>query len=128
MPTILLIDDDVPMRSSLRRSLEREGYAVIEAGAPDEALAHLKKSEVDLVVTDIIMPGGDGMELLFTLRRSYPKLRVMVITGGGQLGPEFHLDLASRAGAVSVLAKPFPPEVLLRQVSSILGTNPSAKD
>lgn len=117
---ILVVDDDGPMRSSLRRSLEREGYMVIEAGNANEALVQLKHTSAQLVITDIIMPDADGLELLFTLHRSHPGLKVIAISGGGQFAPEFHLSLASRAGATAVLPKPFQTDVLLEQVRTLL--------
>jgi DNA-binding NtrC family response regulator len=118
---ILVVDDDSPMRSSMRRSLEREGYTVIEAGNANEALGQLKRTAAHLVITDIIMPDADGLELVFTLHRSHPDIKVIAISGGGQFAPEFHLHLASRAGASAVLSKPFHTDVLLNQVRALLG-------
>ncbi len=118
---ILVVDDDSPMRSSMRRSLEREGYTVIEAGNANEALARLKHTPAQLVITDIIMPDADGLELIFALHRSHPELKIIAISGGGQFAPEFHLDLASRAGASAVLSKPFQTDHLLNQVRALLG-------
>jgi DNA-binding NtrC family response regulator len=117
---ILVVDDDTPMRSSMRRSLEREGYTVIEAGNANEALAQLKHTPAQLVITDIIMPDADGLELVFALHRSHPAIKIIAISGGGQFAPEFHLDLASRAGASAVLSKPFQTDVLLNQVRTLL--------
>ncbi|MBK8001635.1 MAG: response regulator, partial [Verrucomicrobia bacterium] len=81
---ILVVDDDTPMRSSMRRSLEREGYTVIEAGNANEALAQLKHTPAQLVITDIIMPDADGLELVFALHRSHPDIKIIAISGGGQ--------------------------------------------
>lgn len=117
---ILVVDDDTPMRSSLRRSLEREGYAVIEAGNAKEALGQLKHTAAHLVITDIIMPDADGLELVFALHRSHPSVKVIAISGGGQFAPEFHLSLAKHAGAVAVMSKPFQTDDLLQQVRTLL--------
>lgn len=120
--TILVVDDDIQMRLAMRRSLEREGYTVIEAGNANEALARLQQGPVQLVLTDIIMPDADGLELVFALRRSHPGLRIIAISGGGQFAPEFNLDLASRAGAAAVLSKPFETSVLLEKVRELVAT------
>lgn len=120
---ILVVDDDIQMRSAMRRCLEREGYTVIEAGNANEALAHVKQVPVHLVITDIIMPDADGLELVFALRRSHPALKVIAISGGGQFAANgFNLDLASRAGAAVGLSKPFEPGVLLEKVRTLLSS------
>lgn len=106
-PTILLIDDDPDLRSMLRRTLVRGGYAVQEAENGREGLKVLANSPVDLVVTDIIMPDMEGIELILQLRRTRPDLRVIAMSAGGRISPDSYLDLAKRSGAVRTLTKPF---------------------
>jgi DNA-binding NtrC family response regulator len=106
-PTVLLIDDDPDFRSMLRRTLVRGGYAVQEAENGREGLKVLELSSVDVVVTDIIMPDMEGIELILQLRRTRPELRVIAMSAGGRINPESYLNLAKRSGAVRTLAKPF---------------------
>ncbi len=108
------------MRLALRKTLEREGYVVVEASNGRLALECLDKATVDLVITDIIMPDAEGVELTLLLHNSQPELPVIAMSGGGHWGPEFHLTLARAAGAIQVLSKPFLPEVLLEKVHALL--------
>ena len=117
---ILLVDDDDGMRLALRRALEHEGHAVIEATNGKHALERLQETTVDLVITDIIMPDAEGLELTFILHKTHPHLPVIVISGGGNLTPEFHLSLARHAGATHVFAKPFVMEDLLAKVRALI--------
>lgn len=121
---ILLVDDDDAMRRALSKALERDGYAVVEAPNGRSALECLERNPVDLVVTDIIMPDSEGVELTLLLHSSHPELPVIAMSGGGHWDPEFHLSLARAAGATQVLSKPFPPEVLLEKVHSLLPIAP----
>ncbi len=117
---ILLVDDDDGLRTALRRALEREGYAVVEAGNGKHALDRLKETSVDLVITDIIMPESEGIELALTLHRTQPQLPVIAISGGGNWTPEFHLSIARQAGALHAFEKPFVVEELLQRVGELL--------
>ncbi len=118
MHLILLVDDDGPLRSVLRRTLERAGYAVLEASDGRSALRALGHDAVDLVLTDIIMPDMEGIELMRELRKARPELPVIVMSGGGILAPNVYLQMASDLGAVRVLAKPFDSADLLSAVAA----------
>src|ERR1044072_6699248 len=79
--TVLLADDDRAGRLVFRRVLEYEGYKVIEANDGLSALEALKNERIDLLLTDIVMPGLDGIELLERARQLQPELRAIVMTG-----------------------------------------------
>ena len=117
---LLLVDDDDGMRRALRRALEHEGHSVIEATNGKHALERLQETTVDLVITDIIMPDTEGLELTFILHKTHPHLPVIAISGGGNRTPEFHLSLARHAGAAHVFAKPFVVEEFLEKVSELI--------
>lgn len=119
---ILLVDDDDGLRRALRRALEREGYLVVEASNGKHALDRLKETAVDLVITDIIMPESEGIELALILHKTQPRLPVIAISGGGNWTPEFHLSIAKKAGALHAFEKPFAVEDLLKKVSELLTT------
>jgi CheY-like chemotaxis protein len=83
MPSILLIDDDDTMRLTLCRSLERAGYETHATGNGRAALKCLREAPVDLILTDILMPEMEGIELILSLRRSHPALPIIAMSGGG---------------------------------------------
>lgn len=121
MATILLIDDDEAFRSMLRRVLQRVGHNVIEATEGGAALRALSGATVDLVITDIIMPGKEGVETIIALRRNHPGVKVFAMSGGGHLGAESHLQMAQNFGAVRVFTKPIDNEELCVAVEDVLG-------
>ncbi len=107
MIRILVIDDDFQMREMLGVILERKGYDVKTASDGKAALQLQSKKPFDIVITDIIMPEKEGLETISELRRGYPRLKIIAISGGGQYKPEGYLELAKQLGADRVLAKPF---------------------
>lgn len=121
---ILLVDDDDSLRLALRRALEMEGHTVVEASNGKRALERLHATAVDLVITDIIMPDCEGLELTLKLHKTHPHLPIIAISGGGNWTPEFHLKLARHAGAAHVLAKPFAVEELLEKIRVLSPTSP----
>ncbi len=128
MARLLLIDDDPALLLLLRRTLERSGYEVVTAPNGREGLQRLAAAPFDLLITDIVMPEMEGLELILKLRQTHPALRIIAISGGGQLRPASYLNLARLSGAMTVLAKPFELEELLGAVQKLLGleTPPTA--
>ena len=120
MKKILLVEDDLLFADLLEKALVTFGYQVFRAGNAKQALQHYDPQTIDLVITDLIMPDMEGMELIVTLRRRHPCVRVIAISGGGRNPPEIYLKIADRIGALRTLAKPFPLEVLRQAVSECL--------
>jgi DNA-binding response OmpR family regulator len=121
MTSVLVIDDDPLVRDSVRRVLERAGLTVDVAGGGHEGMERIGKAEPDLIVTDILMPDGEGMETIRAVRRKYPAARILAISGGSRLmGARYLLSLAKQLGATDVLAKPFGPADLLAKVNACL--------
>jgi DNA-binding NtrC family response regulator len=121
---ILVVDDDDPMRFMLSRALTRSGYAVLEAANGTEGRRILAENPVDLMITDIIMPGEEGIETILHVRKSHPALPIIAISGGGRLRKEGYLDLARSCGAHAALAKPFDLPDLLKTIEQVLGPQP----
>ena len=121
---LVLVDDDESVRSILRRHLQRAGYEVREAGEGGAALKLLASALPDLIITDIVMPDMEGVELLITLRKRHPKLPVIAMSGGGRLHPEVYLSVAKNCGATQILTKPFEIAELLALVQQLLGRQP----
>ena len=110
---ILIVEDDNELRETLCDTLELAGFDYIEAEDAEKALALLTEHQVDMVVTDVNMPGMDGHELLSQIRQSYPGLPVMLITAFGQVSKAVE---AIKAGAVDYLMKPFDSDALISSV------------
>ncbi len=120
MGRVILVDDDLEVRRVYRIALERAHHEVIDAADGKEALSLLKKSAVDLVVTDILMPEMDGIETIGELKKVAPDLKIIAMSGGGRLGADYYLDLAAKLGASRVLSKPIRPVELTTAVSEVL--------
>jgi DNA-binding NtrC family response regulator len=103
-PTILLIDDEAIALSNLKHVFEREGYAVTACRSGEEGMAAMKVTAFDLVLTDLKMPGIDGMDILRHIRVTLPDVPVIMITGHATL--DSAVD-AMKAGAYHYIAKPF---------------------
>ena len=105
---VLVVDDEAKIRSLLTQWLEHEGHQVTCAANGIEAAAISEAKEFDLVITDMLMPESDGVELITNIKKTRPKVRVLAMSGGGRvLDPEDCLRLAQGLGARAVLAKPF---------------------
>ena len=120
MAKILVIDDEEGVRRVIGKILVRVGHDVLEAPDGKVALSLLKEEAADLVICDLFMPEMDGVEVLRQLRRDYPNLRVVAISGGAYQGRVQLLDVAKALGAVAVLGKPFQPHQLLELVNDLL--------
>jgi DNA-binding NtrC family response regulator len=116
MPSILIIDDDDSLRDSLRRTLHKEGYTIMDASEGGRGLKQLGCSPVDLVLLDMFMPEKDGLETIGELHRTHPGIRIIAMSGGGFNGTVDVLHVAKKLGARRTLAKPFTREQLLDAV------------
>jgi CheY-like chemotaxis protein len=122
MPRILVVDDEPAIRLLMRRTLTSAGYEVDEAPDGAAALEIYSREPSTLVVTDLVMPGKEGLETIIELRRRDPAVRIIAISGGGegQRGLEQYLKTARLLGAIRVLQKPFSPQELLDAVAEVL--------
>ena len=118
--TILLVEDEASVRNVVSRSLKSRGYLVLEAKNGEDALsvAERHNAPIHLVITDIVMPQMDGAELYRNLRRWYPRMRILLISGytKGAIPPEALED----GGTSAFLAKPFSLEQLASEVRRLL--------
>ena len=120
MARILLIDDDDALRTMLRLTLIHFGHTVIEARNGREGLDLFPHAEADLVITDIVMPEVEGIEVLMTLRKIKPRVKIIAISGGGRVSATDYLRIAQRLGAAKVLTKPFSNEALISAIDEVL--------
>lgn len=120
MGRILIVEDDKAVRALLRQILERAGHEVTDAGNGQEAIARYRDNPADLIITNILMPEKEGLETIQELRRNHPGIKIIAISGGGQIGPADYLDIARRFGARRTFSKPFDRKELLRAVDELL--------
>lgn len=127
---ILIIDDEKDVRIVLREVLQRAGYEALVAADAREGLDKLADEGVDLVITDVIMPGMDGVATVEKIREGYPDVPIIVISGGGNVAPmdyepgaiatSAYLASATNAGADRTLTKPFERQELVKVVDELL--------
>jgi|CZKI01.1.fsa_nt_gi CheY-like chemotaxis protein len=120
MASILLIDDDDDLRMVMAEVLRSAGYTVDIAGDGKTGLALYSTRLHDLVITDIVMPDMDGLELLDSLRQNQQRPRVIAMSGGPKVSVPLYLSNARQLGALRVLAKPVEHHVLLQTVADVL--------
>lgn len=125
MANILVIDDEPQIRSMVRLILERAGYAVMEAPDGLEGIARFREKPADLIITDLIMPNRDGIGMIIELKKEFPDVKIIAMSGGGLNRPEGYLRGASKLGASCTLAKPINRQELLRAVKDTLDSEPA---
>jgi CheY-like chemotaxis protein len=131
MHSILVIDDEPDVRDAVKRVLDRAGYTVRTADSGVGALADLERIHTDVVITDIIMPKIDGVQVIESIRKAFPSVRIIAISGGGNFGitayqptaitTTAYLASAEQAGAHLVLTKPFESIDLIQAIDKVLG-------
>ncbi|MCF6247502.1 MAG: sigma-54 dependent transcriptional regulator [Desulfobacula sp.] len=114
---IMLIDDEPVTLKRLRRLLEKKGYVVSSYSDPVRALKQMATCKYHLVVTDLKMPGMDGLDLMITVKARFPGTEVILITGFASIDTAIE---ATREGAFYYLEKPFKPEQFLEKVEAAL--------
>ncbi|WLD57028.1 sigma-54 dependent transcriptional regulator [Salinispirillum sp. LH 10-3-1] len=122
-PTILVVEDDQNLRDALQDTLEIHDYQVLVADAAESALQLLSRHAVNMVVSDVRMPGMSGYELLAVLRKEYPHIPVLLMTAYGEVA---HAVEAMQNGAVDYLVKPFKPQQLLNILGQHVGGKATA--
>jgi len=117
---VLVIDDNPDIRELIAFILKGAGYVVEMAQDGEAGLRSQRAHAFDIVITDIFMPNQDGIETITRLRKEFPAVKVIAVSGGGsRTKGEGYLFTAREIGAHAVLAKPFDPEELLGTVRSI---------
>jgi DNA-binding response OmpR family regulator len=126
MARILVIDDDEAIRQALRKALDQAGHKPFLASDGQEAMTLLGSACPDLVITDILMPEMEGLETIHALRQKRPALKIICISGGGEVRPESYLEVAQKLGADRTFCKPFDVRQLLAAVDELLSSGERA--
>jgi DNA-binding NtrC family response regulator len=117
---ILVVDDDPAVCRMLQVALEICGHQVVTISHARTALSYLETNPVDLVITDLVMPDVEGIEIIMRVNHVHPSIPIVAISGEGADGPEEYLSIARLLGAHRTLSKPFDCRQLLQLVSELL--------
>jgi len=120
MSTVLLIEDDDDLRGVLAGILRARGYKVTEHANGNKGVESMREETPDLIITDIMMDGGDGIETLLAARNVAARVPVIVMSGN-----ELFLEQSKRLGAAAALLKPFRGAALLKSVEAVLAGSPA---
>lgn len=123
MPTILVVDDDKTTRQTLKLILESQGFEIVEADDGDKVMDLLNSNDIQLLITDIVMPGQAGLETILGVKDSYPDLPIVAISGKGESSNTVqggYLGVAKDLGADKTLEKPVNTPKLLQIVNELL--------
>jgi two-component system, chemotaxis family, chemotaxis protein CheY len=125
MAAILVADDNTELRELLAEALTDAGHTVTQCADGTHAISRLDSGTFDLVVTDVLMPGADGAEVMAAMRCQKTRPRLIVISGGGRIDPANYLKMARALGADEVMQKPFTPSRLIEVVTRLLAPPPA---
>ena len=117
---ILVVEDDIQVRRMVCKILKNQGYDLAEAANGKEAFKLLSHEvNIKIVVADIIMPEKDGLETIQELKRDYPDIKILAISGGGKISAKNYLIIAQKVGADLILKKPFDKQELIDAVKQL---------
>ena len=126
MANIIVIDDDATIQMVFAQFLASMGHEVRQAENGKEGMSMIEEARPDLVITDIMMPEMDGLEILMELRKTHDSVPVIAVSGGMRALPVNFLQQAKLFGARYVFEKPVPLDVLRNAVTELLAEEPSA--
>src|SRR5207244_2307507 len=118
---VLIVDDNQDILASMKILLEQEGYDVRTADDGQGAFERQERDPAQVLVTDLFMPGKEGIETIAEFRRKWPATKIIAMSGGGQVATRDYLTVAAGIGADATLRKPFDPEELFKTLRGLLG-------
>jgi CheY-like chemotaxis protein len=118
--TILVVDDEPSIVELMSRALRKRGDTVVSAKDGVEAGRVVTQHPFELVMTDLLMPDKDGIQVITELRRKYPSMKIIAMSGGGHITQDQYLKIAKGLGAHALLEKPFTIDQLYAVVDSVL--------
>ena len=118
MKRVLVVDDNLLDRLLISRRITNEYNNVIVKEAKDglEAITYIKDSDFDLIITDVVMPKMEGLELIQEIKKIDPKIPIVAISGGNP----YYLYLAKKSGVTDIFTKPLPGELFISKISKYL--------
>jgi DNA-binding response OmpR family regulator len=122
-PCIILVEDDDALRKLLELMLIDAGYHVLTASNGREAMQIAEVRDIDLLITDLVMPEQEGVETIIRIRRKRPGLPIIAMSGAGDARAGTYLKIAGNLGANLLLAKPFEHVNLIRAIDGLLSAS-----
>lgn len=121
MAKILVVDDEKNIRNLLRDTLKKEEHEIFEACTGQEAMDILDGNAIEVMITDLVMPGKTGLDLIMESKEKNPDLNIIAISGGGGINGRFdYLPIAQLIGANNIIRKPFAVADIKRTVLELL--------
>jgi len=118
--TILIVDDDKQFREYMLEMLVEQNYNVLGAANGEEGLSLYSSVKPDLIITDIVMPEKEGIELIITVRNVDLQTPIIAVSGGNLGNADSYLSMARKLGVNSALAKPFSLDAILQEIETLL--------
>ncbi len=127
MAKILVVDDEAPIRHMLNDLLTDTGHEVLESEDGEQAIQILTENDVDLVITDLVMPKLSGIQLIMSMQDEDSDIPIIAISGGGGITGRFdYLPIAKLIGAERIIRKPFSLQEMSTAVTNAVGLNSPA--
>jgi len=122
MKKIVIIEDDQIIRESLKEILEMNSFQVLAIDSGIDLMKKITKFRPDVLITDIIMPDKDGIEIIIEAKKTLTDIKLIAISGGGRIDSESYLNTAKYLGADATLKKPFTHEQMISVIKSLTGS------
>ena len=119
MKKIVIIEDDLIIRESLKEILELNSYEVLATESGMDLMRKISDFRPDILITDIIMPDKDGIEIIIEAKKSLPDIILIAISGGGRIDSESYLNTTKYLGADATLKKPFTHDQLITLIRNL---------
>lgn len=120
MKKILVIDDNLQILKVLKAHIEKLGYHCVVTDQSTEVISLVEENEIDLVITDIVMPKQDGVETIIQIKKKFPNLKIIAISGDSKLNVNYCTEIAELLGADASFRKPFDYEKLSLTLHELL--------
>ena len=120
MKQILIIDDEPQVLRMLRKLFEEAGYGVRVAADGEAGIKTYRETPADIIITDIVMPDKEGLGMIRELKRDFPEVKIIAMSGGGKNRPDGYLTMAKEFGALRTFQKPIDVRELLDAVRELL--------
>lgn len=120
MKSILLVDDEIVFADGLKMLLEKHGFSVVTANNGEEGLNTFFSRYFDLLITDIRMPGSNGLQLISDIRKRNDRVKILAMSGGGYIPADDYLRISKLFGADRILTKPFLFDKLLEEIQLLI--------
>ncbi len=120
MKRILLVDDEIFFADGLKLFLQKSGFEVVTANDGKQGFLHFREEKFDLVITDIRMPGDNGLQLISDIRKRNSTVKIIAMSGGGYVPADDYLRISRLFGADAILQKPFSVDSLLNEINKLI--------